>query len=61
MKSETLINTAIIIFVVIVVVIVFAVVVRTYVLKYKNRKQKVLNAQGQEQVEMIKKANNEEK
>ena len=46
MKSETLINTAIIIFVVIGVVIVIAVVIRTYVVKYKNRKQKVLNAQG---------------
>jgi len=45
MKSEAMINTAIIIFVVIVVVIVIAVVARTFVMKYKDRKQKVLNAQ----------------
>jgi flagellar biosynthesis/type III secretory pathway M-ring protein FliF/YscJ len=56
MKSEALINTSIVIFVVVVVVIVVVVLIRSYIIKCKNRKQQVQNAHGQENVEMVKKA-----
>lgn len=53
MKSERLINTAIIILVALVVAVVLFVVVRQYVIKWRARKQKVVNVQGSDENQVI--------
>jgi heme/copper-type cytochrome/quinol oxidase subunit 2 len=55
MKSEKLINTAIIIFVALVVGVVIIVVLRSFVMKYRARKQKVKDIHGNEEVEIMNK------